>query len=530
MDSYVYRKLGQDEIRILILSPSTTDRVECALETVLLSDELSFDALSYRWGSTDNLKSVQCEGGTLNITQNLFSALRHLAYSHQERRLWVDAICINQGDREEKSIQIRRMGKIYTNARQTIVWLGADIGRENAIRHVEIAATQESCLDTVATLTSIAPIFEAEWFKRLWVVQEFALAKQVTMVAGRNSVPVRALMEVLTKFPEIWNHQDLFSARAVSNLLNMQGLHNSVLHNRRHGEPPYILELFRETEWFEMSVPNDRIYALYGLTGDIGFPVNVESGYDTRVFVDFAIWALKEFPGLALLSYTRGAGGRCQCGGPSWAPCNDMEELPISLLNVSHFNACGRLSEYEYNIYPSFELRIKGAIIDTIQSVCEGWFNAADSDVQSKILRNGATFAKCEVGESYTKYCAALLFELNAKNERASQSLINLVGDRINDGTSEKFWEVTHVLTKWPRFRCFCTTFGRRLAWAPKRDHSSTLSEDKICIFKGSRVPYVIRRQTDGSYTLIGECWVQGLMDGEAVEADEFELEELVLR
>lgn len=56
------------------------------------------------------------------------------------------------------------------------------------------------------------------------------------------------------------------------------------------------------------------------------------------------------------------------------------------------------------------------------------------------------------------------------------------------------------------------------------------MSEDRICIFNGGRIPYVMRLRTDGSYTLVGEYWVQGLMEGEALDAPDFKLEEIVLK
>lgn len=123
MPSYKYRQLEKGEIRILILSPqasTATDRVECSLEHVLLSDQTDFEALSYCWGNSACPRSVLCAGNTLNVNPNLFSALLYLAYPNRERRLWVDAICINQADDKEKNMQVQLMAQIYSIAQQTL--------------------------------------------------------------------------------------------------------------------------------------------------------------------------------------------------------------------------------------------------------------------------------------------------------------------------------------------------------------------------------------------------------------------------
>jgi len=60
----------------------------------------------------------------LQITTNLDSALRHLRKPHNAIRLWIDAICINQADTNERSEQVRQMRDIYMYASKVIIWLG----------------------------------------------------------------------------------------------------------------------------------------------------------------------------------------------------------------------------------------------------------------------------------------------------------------------------------------------------------------------------------------------------------------------
>ena len=41
---------------------------------------------------------------------------------------------------------------------------------------------------------------------------------------------------------------------------------------------------------------------------------------------------------------------------------------------------------------------------------------------------------------------------------------------------------------------------------------------DVICIFLGGLVPYILRQEPDGIYSLIGEVYVHGIMYGEHME------------
>jgi hypothetical protein len=83
------------------------------------------------------------------------------------------------------------------------------------------------------------------------------------------------------------------------------------------------------------------------------------------------------------------------------------------------------------------------------------------------------------------------------------------------------------MLASWARSRHLCITTDERFAWAPWRVKAG----DRICIFQGGRIPYVVRLRSDGTgtYTLLGECWIQGLMEGEALRLPGFKMEKIVL-
>lgn len=132
--SYVYQTLpGAMSTRLLILhsAENLTDPLKCSLEIVELTDEKDqYDALSYTWGmDSDGSAGQTCsmtldDDTSLSITQNLSDGLRRIRLSNDLIRIWVDAVCINQNDNSEKSIQVAMMADIYAGARSVHIWLG----------------------------------------------------------------------------------------------------------------------------------------------------------------------------------------------------------------------------------------------------------------------------------------------------------------------------------------------------------------------------------------------------------------------
>jgi hypothetical protein len=117
-------------IRVLDVQPVPKDAtedtpVECSLRVINLDRNPKFTALSYVWGDPNHKRSIVCDGTLVEVTKNCYSALWHLSKKLQGLIIWVDAICIDQNDKnKEKEWQIPLMGEIYTKARQVYVWLG----------------------------------------------------------------------------------------------------------------------------------------------------------------------------------------------------------------------------------------------------------------------------------------------------------------------------------------------------------------------------------------------------------------------
>ena len=144
LDMYTYSPLsGARDVRLLDLHPSEkrNDSIHCTIRHVCLDDQNSYEALSYTWGDASQHFDISCNGASLKITHNLNVALRYLRSTIDLRTLWVDAICINQSDFEERSQQVQLMRDVYSKARPVIAWIGDERGLQTAVMDLENSLT-----------------------------------------------------------------------------------------------------------------------------------------------------------------------------------------------------------------------------------------------------------------------------------------------------------------------------------------------------------------------------------------------------
>ncbi len=129
------------QIRLLILHPGEQDEpIHCTLKTSFISEPGPYEALSYVWGNASPTSPIYI--GPLrtkfDTTTNLACELSHLRYHDRNRVLWVDALCINQADDNEKNHQVRMMRKIFEGAKCVLAWLGPEVpGSVEAIQTLE---------------------------------------------------------------------------------------------------------------------------------------------------------------------------------------------------------------------------------------------------------------------------------------------------------------------------------------------------------------------------------------------------------
>ncbi len=135
--SSIYAPLqDSDEIRLLELQPwiGGTRKTRVTLFHARLTEKPQYEALSYMWGSKET-KSIHMSENSYEVRVNLWDALEHMRLIDEPRIIWIDAICINQHDINERNHQVSQMGKIFMNASRVVVWLGlAENSSNTAVR------------------------------------------------------------------------------------------------------------------------------------------------------------------------------------------------------------------------------------------------------------------------------------------------------------------------------------------------------------------------------------------------------------
>jgi hypothetical protein len=113
------------EIRILTLKCDTfDDAIHCVLNAVSLIDSPTYTALSYIWGDQIDRLPLYVDGIEVSVIKNLSVVLRYIRKPDQDLFLWVDALCIDKNDVQERNNQVPLMGTLYSEAQDVIIWLG----------------------------------------------------------------------------------------------------------------------------------------------------------------------------------------------------------------------------------------------------------------------------------------------------------------------------------------------------------------------------------------------------------------------
>ncbi|TGJ87048.1 hypothetical protein E0Z10_g1784 [Xylaria hypoxylon] len=245
---YQRLKLGNDPtiMRLLEILPGPSDDspIETRLfNTSLESPRLSYEALSYVWGSVLDPQqwcSIRVNGLAQRVTPNLQGALSSLRLVDRSRVLWVDSICINQGDLEERARQVMLLAQIYAKAERTVVYLGPSTAASTALfRFLGLPLCEQSVcsdcgidrtllqeLDRPLDACTTAGLEESEvldgfidicrrgWWDRVWILQEFTLSKQdPKFYCGRDAVSNRLLARNFFKIYNWVAHRKKYPTR-----------------------------------------------------------------------------------------------------------------------------------------------------------------------------------------------------------------------------------------------------------------------------------------------------------------------------
>jgi hypothetical protein len=197
------------------------------------TDPAPYTALSYTWGPSSPSRQIEVDGMMVTVRQNLYdflSTCRPVSYFH----FWIDQICIDQKSVNERNHQVTMMGEIYKKALEVRIWLGAGNASSNlAMRYfrtsnsktpydlsdflisqsgqeshttgpiyvkpgLEMADKMNENIETLlqdggyrlkpALISAFKNLMSRPYWRRLWILQEVIIARDITVTCGKRSV------------------------------------------------------------------------------------------------------------------------------------------------------------------------------------------------------------------------------------------------------------------------------------------------------------------------------------------------------
>lgn len=597
---YQYKALNDGKsVRLMYLHTSSSYHqlpIEVSLCEFPIDACPSFGALSYAWSIDDepmpSLGELLCDGASIKITINCEAALKRLRQPNQDQILWVDAVCINQADVEERSLQVRLMRQIYTQASWVALWVGdtstaideesglplSDLGMDYLHDFaVEIAERtnsgqnlnegplhQEFIKDRRAfqyseskvftpRVRGLWDVFHRNWWKRLWVIQELALAKQPTLLCGLKAeafhnfkIVIHALIRSQQPV-EVLEFNSLFIACTFHQFhvrhMVESGYMGKIL-------PPGVkaLDILNATRNAHATDPRDKIYGILGFFGPPATdPENIfpDPDYKTpaaELYADVSRAIIVNTKKLYVMSSCYGFFKSTVPDLPSWAA--SWNDTPVQYFDGQIFNAAGSSNAVYEDSDDKLLLRIKGRQVDSVKLSGRipdsiGYSNEACIELWRYWWKFASALDSYPTGEAVADvFKDTLCWGCNldytrhqlGEDKESFNAWLEILTGTDDTGTAAENIFNNGVPFKYAH-RATSVTWGRNMSITDKGYLAMVPivanAEDKIVIFQGSKLPFIVRTG-EGVSMLGGPCYVRGMMDGEfATEGDAQAIDDL---
>jgi hypothetical protein len=312
------------EIRVITLHPGIrTTPIYCSLTHIATNSKSTkpiYKALSYTWGTAEAPKTIALDGMQVQIRENLWQALYHLRSEEHELTLWIDALCINQNDLQERGSQVSRMSAIYGIAKEVIVWLGpADEDSKLGIDFIQqnfhpssgprvkdIPMNELLVGPSELELWAIAKIMAREYWYRVWIIQEIFRARLVTVHCGHDTMRWSSLSKFFRYLSRQPEQAELIKRQGdrqkYERLLEACTSPAKSLTEHRTSQKHCLEDLLKAYKSCRSSDPRDKVYALVGLA-QRKFRMDSEpiKKGDDWIVVDYSKPVLHIFRSLVLL-------------------------------------------------------------------------------------------------------------------------------------------------------------------------------------------------------------------------------------
>jgi len=265
---------------LLHLQPASdiNHEISGTLTTMALSDAVTkFEALSYTWGDSRENRTIQLNGKAgYAVTDNLFYALRRLRNRRTERTVWIDAVCINQNDLDEKGHQVAIMGEIYLCATWVVIWIGESEKAEGAepgvrgsvkVKYWKLYRQPNAVMFTRRVHHFIEAIRKAvphRW-ERAWIVQEAACAKHITVMFGPCEMKFYSFYIFLYGVWEDCIYEDEVAKEKVSKADDAVSRIRDIRNRHQKKGRQSITSLLWNARLSQAIVAQDKVYSLLAI-------------------------------------------------------------------------------------------------------------------------------------------------------------------------------------------------------------------------------------------------------------------------
>ena len=577
--SYIYKPLANlRSIRLFNLRPGIPgEPLECSLNHYGLDNVPEYNAVSYVWG--DHLlggQTILCGGRRLDVTQTLHDALVKLRDDQCSRLLWADRICINQQDVAERSHQVTLMGEIFRGAAVVTISLGDDEEGEEK----EILAFIRGMVDHFGGVKDMSTwegrkfvlrdsqsrncernpfkgllrLFRKPWFSRTWVVQEYGLAKTAIAMFGDQTIPFHYIgMAALILLQSFREHLVPLQVKQTVDMVNHLYLMFSPDVQFRN-----FTHLIDNARLFQATDPRDKIYAF------LEHPHARLSTGEAIIEPDYRKSTLEVYREAAVTLIQHGQSIDILCAVqhdpntpavdpnfPSWVPRFDKYYGSHVLGRFTSNHLASGNNPFPPELIPkdceSNSLTVRGIFFDTICShsellhghafdltsnvglmenpVCAIWV-AGKLDSTTAAYPSGDTMKKAFVSAitAGTSFLGTSLdADFSAYWLRIFESDFDPDDCTVFDAHYHRSLRRLAQGGSWMRFQDVVSEVcnGRKFLFTTRGyfgvGPGATQLDDRIVVLFGADVPMVVRPRGDGRYTLVGECYVHGIMAGQVV-------------
>lgn len=536
-----------------------------------------YTALSYVWGDPTFVKPIVCNGKPFKATQNLDLALRYLRQIDVAVLLWIDQICINQDDLKEKTQQVILMSKVYQRAWSTLAWLGEETDIQSGALETMLTIgrslqyyTDERApdLEDFERLSLPAPsspkwsklneFLRNPWFQRVWVIQEVVLSYSIQLVCGEKTISWLDLAMFgicMVKHDLIQYLDPDMAARGQvlqSGCLRIEEIRGMKDYNDNFPSQSSLLSVLVEGRGAQATDLRDKVFAVMGMSSTIINPDYTKGLFD--VFTEAARSILSDdlMSMLCCVDHTNPASDH-----QSWVPDWSLPRFTTSLgyLGEGHgVYAAAKDTKLQSKIRPDgSSLVVFGMLFDIISNIgaladpCVKDLNNCNSHTSQFVTRSMHLAIKhCQPYPSESGLFDAFWQTLVAGKDdsgklKAPSDFAAIFALLIDSATGsspsmpdqpnfKRKLTVENLKSRRPSLtyrqlqiafeaavkgRRFGTTSKRYMGLLPR----GTKEGDEICIFSGGHIPFVVRRHASSSlYQLVGECYVHGIMNGEAMQ------------